>query len=162
MYTGGSEDEIMWRQRSPHFNGTFEENIREEINFLHNAGISPEVPNALWKSKVLSHLPIKHGLHSIVARGLYVLQLRQWLAHWPKDQIRIHTMNELKGLTNVQRTMNSVFDYLQLPHHTYTEVEAKNSRKYEPMSAESRAILDAFYAPYNEALFQLLGKVLEW
>ncbi len=152
----------MWRRQSPYFNRTFEENIREEINFLHNNGISPEEANDLWKTKVLTHLPTKHGIHSLVARGLYVLQLREWLAHWPKDQIQIYTMNEFSGLTHVQHTMNAVFDYLQLPHHTYTEVEAKNSRKYEPMSAESRAILDAFYAPYNDALFQLLGKELEW
>ena len=152
----------MWRQQSPYLNRTFEDVIREEIEFLQENGISPTASDEAWREKVLNFVPILHGAHSLVARGLYVLQLRQWLAHWPKDQIRIYTMNELKGLTHVQRTMNGVFDYLQLPHHTYTEVEAKNSRKYEPMSAESRAILDAFYAPYNTALFQLLGKELEW
>ena len=136
--------------------------IKEEIKFLLDSGISSSVLDEVWREKVLNFVPVLHGVHSIVARGLYVLQLRMWLAQWPKDQIQIYTMTELKGLTNVQHTMNSVFDYLHLPHHTYTAAEAKNSRKYEPMSAESRALLDSFYAPYNEALFQLLDKKLDW
>jgi len=58
--------------------------------------------------------------------------------------------------------MDTVFDYLELPPHDCIDVEPKNSRKYEAMTAESRAILDEFYAPYNAELFKFLERELTW
>ncbi|MBL8856792.1 MAG: hypothetical protein JNK57_22720, partial [Planctomycetaceae bacterium] len=37
-----------------------------------------------------------------------------------------------------------------------------NYRPYEPMDAEVKAELTAFYAPHNAALADLLGRTLPW
>lgn len=137
--------------------------IAEEIAALQAAGITPTSSFAIFKEKVLAPLPMNHGGHSIVARGLYVLQLQQWWAQWPADQIAVHSIAEIKGRKeDVQHTLDGVFRYLDLPPHDTLDLEAKNTRKYEPIPQECRALLDAFYAPFNAQLFAALGKELVW
>lgn len=58
--------------------------------------------------------------------------------------------------------MDGVFTYLNIPPHDCIDVEAKNTRKYDGMSAECRTLLDEFYAPFNAALFEFLDKQLVW
>ena len=159
----GTPEQLKVRGESAYTGKSFETVIREEIKFLQECGISPTVSDDTWREKVLQHMPMTHGGHSIVARGLYVLQLRPWAAQWPADQISVHSLSEIKGTKgDIQRTMDDVFDYLHLPPHDCVDVEAKNTRKYEPMSAESRAILNEFYAPYNAELFKFLERELVW
>lgn len=112
---------------------------------------------------MLATLPMNHGGHSIVARGLYVLQLRQWQANWPADQLSVHSIAEIKGAKeDVLRTMDGVFRYLDLPPHDTLDLEAKNTRSYDKMTEECRAVLDAYYAPFNAKLFEELGRELKW
>lgn len=134
---------------------------------MHDAsqdgGVTPDAPYEAFQQKVLQGLPMTHGGHSIVARGLYVLQLRQWMSLWPAEQIQVHSLSEIKGNKSVvQRTLEDVFSYLNLPPHDISDLEAKNSRKYEPMPESCRQVLQDFYAPYNEKLFELLGRTLVW
>ena len=42
-------------------------------------------------------LPMGHGGHSLVARGLYALQLEPWLAAFPKEQFLFVKMEDLHG-----------------------------------------------------------------
>lgn len=39
---------------------------------------------------------MKHGGHSIVLRGLYILQLKQWFEAYP-NQIKVLSINDIKG-----------------------------------------------------------------
>ena len=124
-----------------------------------------------------------HGGHSIVARGLYVLQLREWYAKWPNDQIKILSINDIKSniasaaaattatvtsdsssCSQVQKCMDDVFSYLSLPPIDIEDLSAKNTRAHgQKMSIETRALLDDFYRPFNEALFAFLGKEpMQW
>ena len=92
-----------------------------------------------------------------------MLQLRAWFDQWPADQISVHSLSEIKGPKgDIQRTMDNVFNYLNIPPHDLPDVEPKNTRKYEGMSAESRAILDEFYAPFNAELWKFLDRQLVW
>ena len=163
LFRIGTPEQLKVRGESAYTGKSFETVIREEIKFLQESGIHPNASDDLWREKVLKTLPMTHGGHSIVARGLYVLQLRPWLTQWPVDQISVHSLSELKGAKgDIQRTMDGVFEYLQLPPHDCIDVEPKNTRKYEAMSAESRAILEEFYAPYNAELFNFLERELMW
>lgn len=142
---------------------TFMEAIRQEIDFLHTHGLSPTVNSSVFEKEVLARLPTEHGKHSIVARGLYAMQLEQWFKVWPKEQLSIYSIKEVIGSKeDVQHTLNRVFEYLGLPHYDIQNIEPKNSRKYKPMPEDCRALLDEFYAPYNARLFELLGRELVW
>jgi hypothetical protein len=155
--------DIQVRGESSYKSQTFLQVVTEEIAALRAAGVTPDADFEVFRDKVLKGLPMNHGGHSIVARGLYALQLAQWMAHWPADQIQVHSISEIKGSKqDVQRTLDGVFSYLDLPPHDTLDLEAKNTRKYESMPADCRALLDAFYAPHNAKLFAMLGKELEW
>ena len=58
--------------------------------------------------------------------------------------------------------MDKVFKFLDLPYHRIKDPSAKNTRKYDPMDDAVRAKLAAFYAPYNEKLYEMLGRHLGW
>jgi hypothetical protein len=45
---------------------------------------------------MLPSLPMQHGGHSIVLRGLYALQLQPWLESFP-NQVKVLSINEIKG-----------------------------------------------------------------
>lgn len=51
-----------------------------------------------------------------------------------------------------------VFDFLGLPPHTIIDTEAKNTRRYPPISPQIKEKLARFYAPFNRQLFDLLGR----
>jgi N-formylglutamate amidohydrolase len=73
-------------------------------------------------------------------------------------------MGDLRGgRERVQNTMDKIFKHIGLPPHDLDDVEAKNTRPYEPMSEAVRNRLETFYAPYNERLKQLIGaEQLDW
>ena len=137
--------------------------IKEEIQYLRSNNITPDCSYEIFQEKILSTLPLTHGGHSIVARGLYILQLQQWLTNWPAEQIQIYTINDIKnGKERIQDTLNKVFEYLNIPPHDLIDSEAKNTRKYDPILEEAKCLLDDFYEPFNLKLFELLGKELQW
>mmetsp|Transcript_5624 Transcript_5624/g.9246 ORF Transcript_5624/g.9246 Transcript_5624/m.9246 type:complete len:174 (-) Transcript_5624:857-1378(-) len=172
---------------------SFEEVIRKEISELQELHITPETAFEDFAARYLHNCPMDHGGHSIVARGLYVLQLRHWMQHWPykyanasananatsssspssiitstphtscNDQLRVYSIADLKGdPEKVRSTMEDVFAYLGLPVHDIEDLGAKNTRAYDRMRPECRTLLEEFYAPFNEALWELLGRKLEW
>lgn len=51
-----------------------------------------------------------------------------------------------------------MFDFLGLPPHVIIDTDAKNTRKYEPMSPQTKERLARFYAPFNRHLSELLGR----
>ena len=50
------------------------------------------------KNVFLSNRPMTHGGHSIIARGLYALQLEPWLLEYsPTNEIKVLSISQLKG-----------------------------------------------------------------
>ena len=62
----------------------------------------------------------------------------------------------------MQATMDKVFDFLDLPYHRIHDISAKNTRMYDPINEAVRAKLTAFYAPYNEKLYEVIGRNMGW
>lgn len=179
----GTPEQLKVRGASAYGQMSFEEAVREEIACIQRVGVTPDCSFETFCNGVLKHCPMNHGGHSIVARGLYVLQLREWYAKWPNDQIKILSINDIKcakattittttadsssdgqGESGVQQCMDDVFSYLSLPPIDIEDLSAKNTRAHgQKMSAEIRALLDDFYRPFNEALFAFLGKdSMQW
>ena len=68
------------------------------------------------------------------------------------------SMNDLKGdKSKVQRVMDEVYGFIDLPSHDLEDFQKKNSRDYDKMDAGVRQILEEFYAPYNVALMNMVG-----
>ena len=61
---------------------------------------------------------------------------------------------------SLQETMNVVFEHVGLPPSQVLDKAPKNQRDYPPMDKAVEHRLRDFYAPYDDALKQLLGSCL--
>jgi hypothetical protein len=58
--------------------------------------------------------------------------------------------------------MERVYDFIGLPpQHVLENKDPQNTRRYDPLSPQTRERLRAFYQPYNEKLRELLGRLPE-
>ena len=99
--------------------------------------------------------------------GLYYVHIRKWLEFFPKEQFLFLRTEDM--VANFKEAMAQIVDYLALSPVADKEVERwltkANSRaenlKVAPdetflMQAETKALLDDVYAPYNRLLADLL------
>ncbi|KAK1931909.1 Membrane-associated sulfotransferase kil1 [Phytophthora citrophthora] len=180
----GSEQQKLNRGHR-HLRGrSFEQLVDDEIKELSKLGVHPDMDFEEFDEKVMrQRVEFDHGAHSFVARGLYALQLAGWIEAYGKENVLLLTLDEFKTTDNLhvrwtvafvalflltcfgcilQTTMDKVFNFLDLPYHRIKDTSAKNTRKYDPIDDSVRAKLTAFYAPYNEKLYALLGRDIGW
>ena len=102
-----------------------------------------------------------------IIRGLYEPFVRDWHAALGKSGLLVLTVESL--VDSPSESQAKLLTFLGLPTRpstpqnvatrSYAQLHAATLAvaKAEPMSAATRALADAFYRPYNEALAQLLG-----
>jgi hypothetical protein len=105
------------------------------------------------------YVPMGSGSHSLITRGMYELQLRQWFRAFHSDTFLVLKLEDMKNL-GVNSTMEKVWAHLGLPNYEVHDDSARNTRTYDEMSHDTRIILQRFYDPHNKRLELLLGK--EW
>ncbi|KDO27481.1 hypothetical protein SPRG_20332 [Saprolegnia parasitica CBS 223.65] len=138
---------------------SFEQVVDAEIAELQALGVHPDMSFEEFDRVYLqTRLSFTHGGHSFIGRGLYALQLKGWFEAFPKDQLHIVNMDDMKTSTGLHAVMQDVFAFLELPPYTIEDSSAKNTRAYGALHPDTRARLQAFYAPFNEALADLLGR----
>jgi hypothetical protein len=107
------------------------------------------------------HSEFHHKYYSYQSRGLYVQQLRRWLQHYPASQLAVwpaETFFESPG-----QVFDEVVRYLGLPAWRPAEFRVFNSRENrEPIDPELRRRLAEYFRPYNQELYELLGRRFDW
>ena len=167
-------------------NGTwpsFDDEVAMEKKKLREAGVlnldlTPAQEYQAWTNK---------SYNRYLDKGLYDIQLRQWLAvlrdHFGPDKMMDHIliMESEADRENKQGMYDRVLDFLDLPPYDKGEGSinvgivapdriaahnAENSRTYDhAMSAETREDLEAFFRPHNARLHELLsplGVEISW
>lgn len=161
----GTPEQLKNRGQSAVKNKSLVEIIQAEINELQVAGINVESTTCeeFAEKMLLQRRELKHGGHSLVIRGLYCFQVEAFFNSWPREQLKILSIKDLKGGGGLVDKMNEVHAYLNLPAiDEVLDDEVKNSRAYEPIEENVKEMLEEFYRPYNERLFRLLGQELVW
>jgi hypothetical protein len=108
---------------------------------------------------------------SYIFRSIYCDQLWRWLALFPREQIKIIESRQL--MDNRRAVLDDVVHFLGLPAHDFSEEElartwggGRNDRNvpgdYPPMEGSTRRRLADFFRPYNEQLFDLIGREYPW
>merc|ERR1712137_956955 len=120
-----------------------------------------------------------------IRNGLYIFQVVEWLREFPKNQLYFINSDEFyrdepKVMAQLTKKLQlEEFDWSRVTTSAYNivnpgtlsasdlAVDAKhaglaigkgsNTQTYPPMPREIRLKLQEFYAPYNKALFDLLG-----
>lgn len=159
----GTPEQLRVRGESSYRDRTFEEIVESEIRELQDCGVTPDCSYDHFRDSFLATRTMAHGGHSIVGRGLYALQVAEWMRQWPEAQLRVMSIAELRGGPEaVQRSLDGVFSFIGVPPIDVTDLEPKNTRSYGVLAPETRAKLEEFYRPFNEQLFTLLGRNLVW
>ena len=95
-----------------------------------------------------------------VKRGIYYDQIKQYLNHFPIQNILFIESRELKKEFNT--TLNKTLDFLNL-NHEKIENKIVHQSKVKPLPFDKeKDLLKEFYAPYNEQLFALIDKKYDW
>ncbi|MCB9758958.1 MAG: sulfotransferase [Alphaproteobacteria bacterium] len=140
-----------WGQRS------FAELVDEAAQELEAAGVTPRTPPAaflaLWDARVGD---IHHGGHSLLARGLYALQLQPWLAAFP-GQVHVVRIEDFATPEGARRQMEALYAHVGLPPIRLPDPTPRNTRPSPPMPPEVEARLQDLYAPYNQRLEAMTG-----
>lgn len=159
----GTAEQLKNRGRSHYAKKSFEEIIEEEIKELKDNGINESSTFEDFQRKIVAKKPLDHGGHSIISRGLYCFQVEHYFKEFPRNQILLMGIRDLKSKESLANALQKVFDHLSLPFEEIADTEAKNKRSYQgSLREETRAFLEGFYRPYNDRLFALLGETIDW
>lgn len=113
----------------------------------------------MWADKRYSSYRI--GAWSYLMRSRYAEQLERWLTVYDRSQFHFLTMDEL-AKSPVQ-TMDAVHEHIGLPAHRYDDLEPRHKGDYkDELDGETRARFQEYFRPYNEHLYELVGRDLGW
>jgi hypothetical protein len=99
-------------------------------------------------------------------RGLYAEQLEAWLAHYPRERLRVVRAEDL--FTDPAAVILATTDFLGLAPHDprayirYFERHNADGPGSDPIAPAMRAQLQAHFAAPNERLYELLGRDFGW
>lgn len=96
----------------------------------------------------------------ILRRGLYLQQLEEYWQYFSKDQLLILGFKDL--VENLDTTLEKVTEFLGLDAMDSATIakEPRNQRNYsEPINAEDREFLNAFYEVPNQELITAVGSI---
>ena len=98
--------------------------------------------------------------HSYLARGTYADQLERWFKHYDRKQFLILATEDLRK--NPQRTLDQIFNFLEVSPFQIKDLMDKNVGSYEKMDESTRKFLVEYFKPYNERLYKMLQRSFDW
>jgi len=92
----------------------------------------------------------------------YVVFVKQWASKLPRDRFLVLSFTDL--CENSQETMNTVFDFLEVPRFEVPDVKPVNANMYteKAIPEETVSYIKAVTQPFNEELYKFLGRDLGW
>eukprot|EP00941_MAST-03F_sp_MAST-3F-sp1_P001445 g1445.t1 len=152
---------------------TMETLVTEDIAELEKSGIMLDISekrDSKLQREYFGKRPCGgHGAHSWVGRGLYAVQLRLWLRHFPREQILIVNSDEMRNPSECRKTVNTVFKHVHLSPHEIADAKPKNTAEQrgrkawvKPFDPDLKNRLREFFRPHNEEFFKLVGKDFGW
>jgi len=92
----------------------------------------------------------------------YVVFIKQWARKLPQDRFLVLNFTDL--CENSQETMNTVFDFLEVPRFEVPDMKPVNANVYteKAIPQETVSYIRAVTRPYNEELYEFLGRDLGW
>ena len=102
-----------------------------------------------------------HRKFGYVARSKYVVQIKRWLKYFPESSILILDSKELQ--TDPEDCFGRIFKFLGVEYKEINIEKNFNPGNYtDRISSTMREKLTKLFEPYNNELYQLLGKNFNW
>lgn len=107
-----------------------------------------------------TYYSFEHDQFSYLARGRYIEHLGAWLEAYPADQVLVLCAEEMYA--DPVAAFASVQRFLGLRVCPDIDLKTYNERSKPPMDPFTRDALADYYRPFNEALYERLGRDLGW
>jgi len=102
-----------------------------------------------------------HQRRSYLSRGIYINQLKQFDYAKQKDLLYIESSERF--FLEPQVVYDEVVSFLGIDTHLLKRPNPRNKGEYkQKIDPSLYEELSAYYEPYNQELFQYLGKTFEW
>ena len=101
-----------------------------------------------------------HRFYSLVARGIYVEQLKAYHELFPRDQLLV--LNSEEYFANPGATVQRVLAFLGVDASSPNGVARPAPARHAGVPAEAAERLRAYFAPYNQQLYNYLGIDFGW
>jgi hypothetical protein len=153
-------------------NETFEEFVETDMKILNSFGVIPNGTHSenylgsqdekiAWRDYQRAHISGDFP----IARSLYVLQLEdwfQWLREMDRDPSEILFVSEEQLQQNTQNVMKRISEWLGVSPFLFDTRRREMVTHYTTtkMHPVTRAKLQAFFEPYNQRFYKLMGP--EW
>lgn len=116
-----------------------------------------------WKPKYTSFETFLNSAREednyLIEKGIYVEPLSKWLDAFSR-QVMVISSEIL--LSEPQTICDNVFEWLGVKPFELESFEKLNTGENSPMKLETREMLEEFYAPHNQRLYDLLGYKMGW
>ena len=116
------------------------------------------IPRSEWRPDFPEHVN-----KNLLIRGIYSYQLKHWFNHYPRESILV--LDYYKLMLNTTSVYHEILDFVGIPYPP--EMPDFSAKKRQSsihndagLSNETRAYLEAFFAPWNAQLESILGE--EW
>lgn len=103
---------------------------------------------------------LEYQTHSYLSRGIYVEQLKNWMKYFSKDQLLILQTEEFEK--EPSKIINLVFKFLNLPNYEIKNPKKENVGEYKKMTNDTKKFLIEYFKPYNQELYEFLGRDFHW
>jgi hypothetical protein len=107
-----------------------------------------------------AYYSLAHDQFTYLARGRYLEHLQTWLDTYPSEQVLVLRAEDMySDPVGVFKTVQGFLGLRVWPH---VNTKTYNERSKPPLDARTRDRLAEYYRPYNEALYERLGRDMGW
>jgi hypothetical protein len=85
----------------------------------------------------------------------YAEHVERWLETFPREQFLFLKFEDT--IRDPRRALARVYEHVGLPPHEHAMLPRLNTGSYDPISPETRARLEHYFAPHNARLRELTG-----
>jgi hypothetical protein len=107
-----------------------------------------------------TYYSFEHDQFTYLARGRYLEHLQTWLDTYPAEQMLVLRAEDMYA--DPAAVFEQVQSFLGLPLAQNVNLKTYNERSKPPIDPLTRDRLAEYYRPYNEALYERLGRDMEW
>ncbi len=102
----------------------------------------------------------RHHHFSYVNRSKYVEHVKRWLKYFPRKQMFFISSERL--FSKPQEQVDRLCEFLEIRRKAIGGAKAHNTRNYPPMNVKTREMLEEYFKPYNQALYDLIEMDFGW
>lgn len=109
-----------------------------------------------------SYNSLAYNQFSYLKRGKYIEQIQAWKQHFADEQMRIVMYDDF--VADTQGIMDEMFSFIGVEPMKLSGLDKRHNQHAHSTKADSELVqyLSGQFKPFNQALFELLGKTYNW